>query len=201
LKSYRATNGNLPIGRHVHGTRGPGLPDRFYSNTRDVFRSNWPNPEPEQEKPEIILVLAFAASAPVLNPEHEWLALDHQCGGFVCAHRRMIATRLVPRASILQALRSIAREGFDAENGFFGPTNLFASRIASHVQSLTRIGVDCECTWPYLSESIYPIDATQANLNRVAEDELDLQSIAKWPYPEARYHSDPAIIFITQNSD
>jgi len=145
--------------------------------------------------------LAFTAWAPELHPGREWLALEHQCGGYSNAHVKMIATRLAPRPSVLPALRSIAREGFGAEKGNFDRTSLLASRIASYVQSLARAGLDCECTWRHLTESLYPVDATQSNLDRVAEDGFDLQSIAKWPYPEAIYYSNPAIIFMTENSD
>jgi hypothetical protein len=204
LKPYRATNGNIRIKPHQYPwviATSPALPERFFSDTGDVFQSDWPNFEPKQEKLEVVLVLAFTAWAPELYPGREWLALEHQCGGYSNSAVKMIATRLTLRPSVLPTLRSIAREGFAAESGNFSRTSLLASRIASYVQSLARAGLDCECTWRYLTESLYPIDATQANLDRVAEDELDLQSIAKWPYPKARYYSDPAIIFMTQNSD
>jgi hypothetical protein len=79
---------------------------------------------------------------------------------------------------------------------------VLASRIASYVAALAQINLDCECTWPYLTESLYPIDATQDNLNRVAEDAPDLESIAEWGgFLRARYSANPVIFCITENSD
>ena len=129
------------------------------------------------------------------------MALQHQCGGYSCEQQVMIATRLTLRRSIMEPLRSIAREGYFAETGHFDRDQLLASRLTTYLKSLSNLGLDCECTWRMLTESLYPIDATQKNLNLVAEDVLDLKSLAQWHYPPVRYLSEPVILFMTKNSD
>jgi hypothetical protein len=184
------------------------LPEDMFTPTDQAFRSDWPNLDgpknlsDPRETLEIVLVLAFTRWAPVLNPGREWLALEHQCGGYSNAVIKMIATKLTPRPSVVSPLRLIAREGYGAEKGNFDRSQLVASRIASYVAALARIGLDCEASWRHLTESMYPIDATQANLDRVAENAPELASIAAWEGRQwAGYINDPAIFFLTENSD
>jgi hypothetical protein len=201
LRPYRLKGGLVNI---VHRS----FPDILFTQTADAFRlesENLTTPEnlrDPKETLEIVLVLAFTRNVPVLMPGREWLALVHQAGGHSCEQQTMTATRLTPRRSVLSSLQLIAREGYGAENGWFKRGSLRSSRIVSYVAALSRIGVDCECTWSYLTESLYPIDATQGNLDRVAEDAPDLETIADWKgHSRARYCSDPAIFFMTENSD
>jgi hypothetical protein len=202
LAPYRSKSGLVKL------TGSSGLPPSFFTPTDRAFRfdtaiiTNPESPRDPRETLEIVLVLAFTGNVPVLRPGREWIALDHQCGGYSCQHELMIATPLVPRTSVLPALRLIAREGYFAETGHFDGHQTLASRIACYIAALTRIGVDCECTWRYLKESLYPIDSTQDNLNRIGEDAPDLESIADWnQFMRARYSNNPAIFFMTQNSD
>lgn len=180
----------------------------LFTPTDVAFRSDWANHRSagigdiSSEKLEIVLVLAFTRCVPVLRADRAWLALYHQCGGYSCECETMVATRLTPRASVLSTLQLIAREGFYAETGHFDRGQRLASRIVSYVAALARIGLDCESTWPYLTESLYPIDATQDNLNRVAEDAPDLDRLVDWKgLVRARYAIDPVIFFMTENSD
>src|SRR5262249_17995135 len=138
---------------------------------------------------------------PALKSGREWLALEHQCGGLLCEQQRMIATRLKPRPSMIYpSLRQIARDGWGAENGRVNRIDLLASRIADYVAALKQIGVDCECTWRYLTESMYPIDATDNNLNCLAEDAPKLSDLAV-NYAPARYDSNAAIFVLAENND
>jgi hypothetical protein len=202
LRPYRSNGGNVNI---VHRS----FPDIWFTDTSDAFRFDLENltvpedPRDPKERLEIVLVLAFTRNVPVLKPGREWLALDHQAGGHSCERQSMIATRLTPRPSVLSSLRLIAREGYGAQNGWFQRDTVLSSRIVAYVAALARIGVDCECTWSYLTESLYPIDATQGNLDRVAEDAPDLETIADWKghHSRARYCPDPVIFFMTNNSD
>jgi hypothetical protein len=200
LAPYRLKNGPVRI------DGGSPLPPNFFTPTSRAF--HWANltalenPRDPKERFETVVVLAFTGSAPVLKPGREWHGLDHQCGGYSCEHQRMIATRLDPRPSVLSAMRLIAREGYGAETGHFYRSQLLASRIATYVTALQRLNLDYECSWRYLTESLYPIDATQDNLNRIAEDAPGLESVADWKdYVHVRYSSDPAIFFMTENSD
>jgi hypothetical protein len=206
LAPYRKDGGPIVLGGHSQSLAS--LRPNLFTPTDEAFRLDWSNhthtgtPRIAREKLEIILVLAFARSVPVLKPGREWLALYHQCGGYSCTGEIMIATRLTPRASVLSTLQLVAREGFFAESGRFDRSQLLASRIASYVAALASIGLDCEGTWRYLAESLYPIDATQDNLCLVAEDAPDLNSVADWKgFVRARYTVDPVIFFMTENSD
>jgi hypothetical protein len=207
LSPYRTKRGILRISGGDAVYDNSFLPDRFFTPTDLVFRSDWSGPagkdvrDPKQTL-EIVLVLAFTGWVPILKPSREWFALEHQCGGHSCASVRMIATRLRSRQLVLPTLRQIAREGYNAETGHFDHHQLLASRIAAYVATLAKIGVDCECTWRHLTESLYPVDATQANLERVAQDAPDLGSIAEWEFfPLPRYSANPAILFMTRNCD
>jgi len=109
LRPYRSKGGHVNI---VHRS----FPNIFFTHTDDAFRfdsdnaTTPENPHDPKETPEIVLVLAFTRSVPVLKPGREWLALDHQAGGYSCENQTMIATRLTPRASVLPSLQLIARE-------------------------------------------------------------------------------------------
>jgi hypothetical protein len=138
---------------------------------------------------------------PILKPGREWLALVHQTGGYQCEQTRIIATGLEPRRPMLRELESIARENFFAESGRFDRADLLASRIVSYVSALKAIDLDCECTWRNLTEGLYPVDATPENLRQVTENPPDLDSIAYWDYPRARFSDEPAIFFLAENSD
>lgn len=190
------------------GAGSPRLPANLFTHTGLEFASEWSNGvssatfDAMRERLQIVLVLAFTRSVPILKPGREWLALEHQCGGYACEQQRMVATRLTPRASVLPALKRIAREGLYAESGHFNRRDILASRIADYVASLASMGLDCEASWGYLSESLYPVDATQKNLNRVAENGPSLELLADWSnVVRARYSKDPVIFFMTENSD
>jgi hypothetical protein len=206
LAPHRKNGAPITLGGHTQSlySRLPNL----FTPTDEVFQSDWSNHRSPGsasvlvERLEVVLVLAFARSIPVLTPGREWIGLRHQCDGYSCAGEIMIATRLTPRASVLPALQTIGREGFFAESGHFYSGQVLASRIASYVAALGQIGVDCESTWRYLTESLYPIDATQENLNRLSKDAPDLATIANWSgFIRARYAADPVIFFMTENSD
>lgn len=181
------------------------LPKNFFTSTDEAFRSDWPDLEEwfkrgktAKDVLEVVLVLAFTKTVPVLSPGREWLALQHQCGGINCEQLRMVATRLTPRPSIYAALRDIAREGYGISH--FNRSDVLASRIANYVEALKRIGVDCECTYRELTESVYPIDAIDENLARVAEDAPNLSDLAA-DYRPVRFDPNTVIFFLAENSD
>jgi hypothetical protein len=100
LAPHRSKDGFLGI----DGRSATRMPYKFFTPTA-------------LEKFEILLVLAFTRDVPILQPGLEWLALDHQCGGYACEHQTMIATRLNPRSSVAPALKLIAQEGHNAAGG------------------------------------------------------------------------------------
>jgi hypothetical protein len=205
LAPHRKNGGSVSIsGGSQHSI---SLPVTY---TTDAFCSDWSaHREPGSrmvsiEKLEVVLVLAFTINVPILKPDREWVSLYHQCGGGSCECQTMLATRLTPRAGVLPTLRSIAREGFGAETGHFDRHQVLASRIAAYVAALRQIGLDCEASWRYLTESLYPVDARQDNLDRIAENAPDLETMVEWrgyKPPLRGYLQDPVIFFVTENSD
>lgn len=186
-------------------SRAPSVPTKLFSDSDDVFGPLWwrgtarDNPEHDLQ---VVPVLAFTELVPVLQPGREWLALKHQAGGHMNEQVWMIATRLEPRPSLKPAFDAIARTNYFAEEGRFNKSDILASRLANYVKALGELGLDCECSWRLLTESVYPIDATQKNLNRIAADAPALDGLVDWTgMIRVRYSLNPAILLLTENSD
>lgn len=183
----------------------PGVPFEFFSDSEMFLGSFWgtgSDGEDPARDLQAVPVLAFTRSVPVLRPGREWVALRHQAGGYSCEKVLMIATRLEPRPALKPALDAIVREGYFAEDGRFDRHDILASRIAWHVKALAGLDLDCESSWRLLTESVYPIDATQDNLDRLAVSAPVLDEIADWTRSiRVRYSRDPVILLLTRNSD
>lgn len=206
LAPHRLDGGPLrlwPFGGAL--SRAPSVPTKLFSDSDDIFGPLWwrgtarDNPEHDLQ---VVPVLAFAELVPVLRPGREWLALKHQAGGILCEHVSMIATRLEPRPGIKPALDAIARTNYFAEDGRFNKSDILASRLANYVKALGELGLDCECSRHLLTESVYPIDATEKNLDRIAADAPALDGLIDWAGMTREASSlSPAILLLTQNSD
>jgi hypothetical protein len=198
LAPYRDSRGHVRINGYSPISGPSRLPDQLFTSSETAFF--WG--ESNGDHLDLALVFAFVVTAPVLKPHRSWIGLEHQCGGYSNRVERLIATRLTPRSSVLPHLERIAREGCYAEAGHFSQSNLLASRIVWYSAALAEIGVDCESSWRHLNESLYPVDATQSNLDRLCEDSVDLNEVVEWNnYLRSRYSADPAIFFICENSD
>lgn len=169
--------------RHEHGLPLPARSHDFdYTPTDELFGDDWldRSAPTRQEGLKVIVVLAFTRSLPDLRFDREWLAIQHQCGGHTSDQLPMIGTRLRPRASVGTALLRIARDRYDEDDGWFVRDALRASQIVSYSAALNAVGLDCEVSWRLLQEGTYPIDATQRNIDRLAEDPPDLRALADW---------------------
>lgn len=184
----------------------PHVPSRLFSDSANFLQSSWRSEQADPHDPrnglQVVPVLAFVQSVPRLKAKPEWMLLRHQAGGYGCEQICMIATRLELRPALKPALDAIAREGYGAEAGHFSSSDILASRIARYVNALAELGLDCESSWRLLTESVYPIDATQENLDRVANSAPQLSDIVDWDGSiRVRYSSDPAILLLTDNRD
>ena len=202
LSPFRTKDGALEFNSHFT----TGIPHQLFSRTTEVFSADWSTgiaSDDPKNTLKIVMTLAFTRRIPPLKPGRTWLGLEHQCGGLACEQQRMIATPLNPRPSMISPFLEIAREGYCGDNGhFYRGAPILASRIVSYFTALARIGLDCECTYPHLTEALYPIDATQDNLDRIATDAPLLDEIADWTdFTRARYSDDPVIFCMVQNSD
>lgn len=188
--------------------RGPALPETAFSDPAEVFGEDWTPPvasglhEDVRNALKVVAVLAFRRGLPRLNFDRPWWSIRHQCRGYSNQQIEMIATRIALRPAIIEPLSAIARDGHFAEMGLFNTHELLASRLARYVAALDQIGLNCEASWRHLREGVYPIDATQENLDALSDDPPDLRSVVDWGgSPPARCSDDPAILVIAQNSD
>ena len=191
------------------------LPSSLFTHTSDLYfqdtagpltswppHPSWPTHDQVRQAIRVVPVLAFLRTVPVFTGDLEWIALQHQCGGYRCVQVSMIATLLTPHASVKDKLDDIGRQFYFAQDGYLDPDYMLASSISSYVQALSAIGLDCECTWRRLSEGLYPIDCTQENLDRIACDAPRLDAMADWQEStRVRYDMEPMILLLAENSD
>jgi hypothetical protein len=183
------------------------LPQFKFQGTWIAFKEDLPEPEhygaKGREKIEIVLLLAITHNVPVLAENSEWLALDHQCGGVCCFHRRMLAHRLIPNPSVYPKLRQLARDRWPNDPGdridrFY--RDLFLQQVEAYRRDLGHLGLDCANTYGHLTESLYPMDARQEYLDRIAINTPSLADLLPGYDPT----TDPtglAIFVLTDNSD
>ena len=177
------------------------LPREWFSGSGELLGSEWRASGSDPSKLAVTPVLAFTRWVPILHPGYEWHALWHQSGAHTCNCVAMIATPLRPRPDVLPALNAIARRFYYADNGHFDRQSMNVSLIINYVAELEKLGLDCEASWRLLEESIYPIDATQDNLDRICLAPPRLAPITRWGEDVPRFITDPAILLLTENSD
>lgn len=190
--------------RFEHGLPLPARGYDFgfdYKMPHELFGDDWSDRSNAPEGMKIVVLLAFTRSLPELRFDREWLAIYHQCGGHMSNYVSMIATRLRPRALVGDALLRIARDRYGEDDGWFSQDGVRASQIVSYSAALAAVGLDCDVTWRFLQQGTYPIDATQQNLDRLAEDAPDLRAIADWRgRAPNRYSRDPVILVLCDDS-
>jgi len=189
LAPHRAENGGLGVAQ---------IPRELFTSTWMENRPTWLDFGPDLTG--IVALLAFTRFVPILKSGREWVALEHQCGGLFCQQLNVVATPLRMRPEVFPGLLRIARKGAGLHGGYFWSMNVLASDIANYVRDLAELGLDCECTWPLLTEAVYPIDATAENLKTIAADLPDLSCAIEGELPH-RYDSNVAILVIAENSD
>lgn len=190
LSTFRDRHGYLSTRR---------MPDDMFTFSENIFIDDWPKISGmrSRDKMEIVTLLAFTDTVPPLAAGHQWLAIEHYGGGSERNLYKLIAIQLKPRPEIYAALRQIAH------NRLFKvirPYEQTASEICTYCHDLSVLGLHCELTWRLLTESLYPIDATPENLEKVALDAPCLNDlvVGEW---RCRYGEGPAIIVLAQNSD
>jgi hypothetical protein len=183
------------------------LPDSYFTSSGELLGGRWHYPKDignSRKTLQVVPVLAYTSTVPLnLNPEREWLGLQHQCGGHSNIQLRMIATVLKPTEAIFPKLNQIARDFFYAETGHFDREQLLASTLAAYINALSGLGLDCESSWRQLIESVYPIDPTPENLLKLTGDWTEVAALmAKELTQRVRYSfGDPYIFLLTENSD
>lgn len=176
------------------------LPKKWFSDSESMLGEEWfagDNKSPSAVSP----VLAFSRCVPPLHAGRNWYALWHQSGGYSTSANLMIATPLTPNPEVKADLDRIATKFYYAEAGHFNRSQTIVSLIIDYVNELRGYGLNCEASWRLLEEAIYPVDATQYNLDRISIDAPNLSQIMHWGEKAPRYITDPAILLLTGNSD
>ena len=197
LKLHRDADGDLNL---------DAIPRRLFTATWSEDRPSWldfgveglSSMEEIRQALKVVPVLAFTKKVPFLGTGREWVGLQHQSGGHACEQLYMVATPLDVPHSLLTPLRHIAQQRYNRSHFFYG--DIEESDIESYNSELAELSLDCCLTWPLLTESIYPIDASAKNLGTVAPDQHDLLGLVE-DKPSDLFASDAAILLLTQNSD
>jgi len=130
-----------------------------------------------------VLVLAITQRPDFLREfnfklTRQWLKVQHQTAGYACHQVYMDATILKPREP--EKLHILNREYSDSCINMWGLT--LDDAVTYRQRIIDLFGVDCNDTFHYLEEGIYPIDATQENLKKLCKDRLpkDLDNLIDW---------------------
>ncbi|MCW2364121.1 MULTISPECIES: hypothetical protein [Sphingobium] len=127
-------------------------------------------------------------------------ALWHQCGGHLCSQEAFLATPMRVRADTLETVKEIVDKYWysnlqraPAEKHFTEYKEFTAARKIAVDEALAR--TDC------FMESVYPMDASRANLERLAADpDRHMRSLE--PFMENKLLSERLCIFlISDNCD
>ena len=117
---------------------------------------------------DIVALLAYTEHLPPLNDAFEWLAVEHQSGGYACQHPVFVGVRLFLRPTVHSALRKLAKVYHGYDHGQFGIADKSAKDICEYNSRLGELGLHCNYTYPWLHEAVYPVDATKENLSVLA---------------------------------
>lgn len=123
----------------------------------------------------VVAILGFTKLLPKLAPELDWFAIKHQSGGYACSHPRFVGVRLALRPTITAHLEVLANDYRGHKNGYFSLTDKSTTDIEVYNARLKLIGLNCEFTYPWLHEGVYPIDATPEALSRLTNTPPDLE--------------------------
>ena len=85
-----------------------------------------------------------------------WVRVSHQAGGISCDSVELTGTVLVPRPSVVEKMRELARRWDGSEAGALGGTLKDAMAYAADLQEL--LGVSCNYSFKKFQEAVSPID-------------------------------------------
>lgn len=154
---------------------------------------------------EIVVVLAFWTKIPRLPANREWFALRHQAGGHSCEQYHFVATRILPRSSLYPALRQVARDrcpggraGWDGSHFCAAELAVNPDEVELYRSEMAKLHLTYTGSW--LTESIYPFDATPENLRVITDERLEMHDFGLI-YPDDVKNTGAVFLVITENSD
>lgn len=146
----------------------------------------------------VVALLGFTESVPVLDAGLDWVAVEHQSGGYACSHPVFVGVRLSLKPVVAEWLGDLARDYFGHCNGYFSFGSARASDIEAYNSRLKTIGLHCEHSYSWLHEAVYPIDATVETLSIVSPTPPDLNRFGD---PWARLAPNFGVFVLAANSD
>jgi hypothetical protein len=165
----------------------------------DSERNSTPVALRDRLKP--LTFLAFLDAVPILSDGHPWSLLEHQFAGHASSHIRMIARRIQPKVDIENAFLKMTRHWCGADNGWLCEPRL--SQLIEYRGQLQRLGLDCEryATYRRFADGFYPIDLSQAALDRICAEPFALESIYADPARENAGFPSAILAVIAPSSD
>lgn len=158
-----------------------------FTGTHEMFLSDWNTPY------RAVPVLAFTEIVPILDERRQWLALEHQGGGYSCAQTQMVATRFSALPIIQNLFDDVAKRFHYAISGWFESADTDAALTRSYEATIARYGLTLRGTGrKHLKESMYPVDA-----DRIATLTNDAEVIELCQTSPVL----PTILFLAENSD
>jgi len=141
-------------------------------------------------------MLAFTSPFPELSSRYDWIAIRHQSGGLTCDQVYLVGIRLRLKPGLAAGFREIARARHGANGGRFHHDALALSDIIEYAGALKLFELDCETSFRLLQEGVYPVDATQANMDLVFCDAPDRSDIL-----DGFGFGNLTILILAENSD
>lgn len=144
-----------------------------------------------------ILVLAIYEPSPDVPEDYrlnaEWagrlgleglLPLRHQTAGVGCHQHYMWVIPLKPRPEVEVAMYRLEKHWYAQDTGALGVP--LDELVEYRGQLRDWLHVDCNWTYRYFEEGIYPVDGTPEHIKRLTEQELpeDFDELLEWTRPD-----------------
>lgn len=147
----------------------------------DLFHHGFDDPSLlDQRYPS--LVLAAVDKVPLIAAN--WFLAYQDCDGFGCGSESAAILPLSIKPEILSELIRIVDEEFAGDGGLdyflvMNPDDARAIR-GSYLGAISKLGLTCTSELSEtLTQALYPIDATNANLNILSNEKVNLEEIEK----------------------
>jgi hypothetical protein len=152
------------------------------------------------QRMRVVPFIAFMDMVPVLAKGHPWCLLDHQAGGHACSHLRFLGRRVSLKPEIEFGCLRIASQWYGKQLGSGQPS---LSELMEYRAQLQEIDLDCNsaATYRFLTEAFYPIDLSQAVIDRICLQPFSLESVLGHPKPYGSVGHMAILAIVAPNSD
>lgn len=107
-----------------------------------------------------------------------WHRIVHQTAGLACHQKHLTGTIITPKTGeVAMGLSGIATEWYDSNVGIGGAS---LENILKYRESLLKIGLDCNYSYPDFEEGFYPIDPEYARQISAEPLPSNLDDLIEW---------------------